>query len=1149
MSDDWDDILNDFAETTDMSSVTAALEEGGKTVAAEAEALAAAQARIAAATEEAKKARPPPPSGPPPSGPRQPPPPAHRPPDGGDGGDTDAVAADDADAVRAKRLAEAKARLAKQDAERRKAAQAAVAEKIKAEEAAKPKLNLASKGAVKQSKMPKAESPAEAADTSGDPAAPEPAPLPRASLTGGPAGGDASFATSTANPAPKLTPAPLGLDAAVTPGGSSVALDGGDGASSSTDPELAGVDPAQYAHVVELSSAWDAHTAGGSFNYPQTVGNNPQFFLTVPEESGGVEVVLVLTQLERPTPQQNHSMQILVTQSGGKRISGGVYQNEVVANSGGYVNTTSVKLAVRLEGAATPYTVLVSTFMPGNEAPLKVTLCTDESEVSLEPAATVAEAGKYVHKRSLDSAWHADNSGGCMNYPTMKDNPQFFITTPKPGPPSAPKPPVAVHISLTQNLPPGSALHPIGFVVAYRNGSRITSALRKSEHIGSSGQFVNLATVDASFELECRPRPYTLVVSTFEPGCEAPFTVSVESATPLKVVQAAPASAPRVEIHNTNTEAKIVEHHSGKSFLKRTLHHPPSEPSPEFLSAEVSSAGRVYVDPTFGEPSWRRLVEQEVDSLPDGRLPACCLFDSIDPDDIVQGALGDCWLLSAISAIAGRDEAVLDLFVKDETSDAGVYGVWFWSAAGGWTEVVVDDRVPFLGERPLYACSDEKHEMWPSIVEKAYAKFQGSYAALDGGLCNDAFVNLTGGVGEFIQFKNEVGAAEALWEKLVLYHSERFLLASGSHGSDDAEENEDGIVDGHAYTILDVREIDGYRLLNIRNPHGTNEWSGDWSDHDTRHWTAARREALGHTAEDDGEFWISINDFMANYRVMYVCKVFPSDEWTETSASGVFTGAERGPADCPQYLLTNPSSEPMHVVISVRQAEVRPRNASPLYIGFEVVDHGGRPLPHLSATLNFVVPPSQFVNFLEVSWEGELPPSETPYTLIVRTYQYTGANRFLLRVFSKVAGGADAGGEGIQLKDITGDAHTASWVAASASGAASTGGAPSSGPKPWIPLAAAVKSEVAGLRQYEGGTAEAIPLALRIGQAIKAFSAALPTSETTRPEYADGPPAVAIFSQLVTFCKVASSHPDPDVLAVCDSLEALLDKICRRARG
>lgn len=288
---------------------------------------------------------------------------------------------------------------------------------------------------------------------------------------------------------------------------------------------------------------------------------------------------------------------------------------------------------------------------------------------------------------------------------------------------------------------------------------------------------------------------------------------------------------------------------------------------------------------------------------------------------------------------------------------------------------------------------------------------------------------------------------------------------------------------------------------------------------------------------------------MANYRVIYVCKIFPSDEWVETSARGVFTGAERGPADCPQYLLTNPSDEPMHVVISVRQAEVRPRNAQPLYIGFEVVDHAGRPLPHLSATMNFVVPPSQFVNFLEVSWEGDLPPSETPYTLIVRTYQYTGANRFLLRVFSKVAGGADAGSVGVELKDITGEAHTASFVSASAgTSASSSTTAVTAGAKPWIPLADAVKSEVAVLRQYEGAPAEAIPLALRIGQAIKAFSAALPTSETTRPEYNDGPPAVAIFSQLVTFCKVADTHPNADVLAVCESLEALLDKICRRAR-
>ena len=40
-----------------------------------------------------------------------------------------------------------------------------------------------------------------------------------------------------------------------------------------------------------------------------------------------------------------------------------------------------------------------------------------------------------------------------------------------------------------------------------------------------------------------------------------------------------------------------------------------------------------------------------------------------------------------------------------------------------------------------------------------------------------------------------------------------------------------GLVDGHAYSLRDVKEVDGFRLVNIRNPWGHFEWGGDWSDH------------------------------------------------------------------------------------------------------------------------------------------------------------------------------------------------------------------------------------------------------------------------------------------------------------------------------
>jgi calpain-15 len=37
-------------------------------------------------------------------------------------------------------------------------------------------------------------------------------------------------------------------------------------------------------------------------------------------------------------------------------------------------------------------------------------------------------------------------------------------------------------------------------------------------------------------------------------------------------------------------------------------------------------------------------------------------------------------------------------------------------------------------------------------------------------------------------------------------------------------------VQGHAYSIVQVKEIDQFKLVKLRNPWGSFEWKGNWSD-------------------------------------------------------------------------------------------------------------------------------------------------------------------------------------------------------------------------------------------------------------------------------------------------------------------------------
>lgn len=74
-----------------------------------------------------------------------------------------------------------------------------------------------------------------------------------------------------------------------------------------------------------------------------------------------------------------------------------------------------------------------------------------------------------------------------------------------------------------------------------------------------------------------------------------------------------------------------------------------------------------------------------------------------------------------------------------------------------------------------------------------------------------------------------------------------------------------GIIQGHAYTILDSKEVinkEGQkeRIIQIRNPWGEFEWKGDWGD-DSNKWTPKLKKECKLVKADDGIFWMSVLDF------------------------------------------------------------------------------------------------------------------------------------------------------------------------------------------------------------------------------------------------------------------------------------------------
>ena len=289
-----------------------------------------------------------------------------------------------------------------------------------------------------------------------------------------------------------------------------------------------------------------------------------------------------------------------------------------------------------------------------------------------------------------------------------------------------------------------------------------------------------------------------------------------------------------------------------------------------------------------------------------------------DPDRVQQGALGDCWLISAL-AVLGAAGRVPALFMTRDVSEEGAYCLRLYRG-GAWTPVIVDDRLPVQADgSPAFARSRNAGELWIPLLEKAFAKHYGAYENLDGGYVADALVDMTGGAGEVVKFSDEKTALAAasgeLWAKLraaaapqaaasagngdAALQPALALLGCGSHAGKDTTSSSAGIVQGHAYSILELLEADGVKLLKLRNPWGSGvEWKGAWAD-GAPEWTPRMRKRLGYAPKDgDGVFYMQWEDFQQHYATIYLCRVFPphaahqlAGRWDAHTAGGPFWGS------------------------------------------------------------------------------------------------------------------------------------------------------------------------------------------------------------------------------------------------------------------
>jgi hypothetical protein len=200
------------------------------------------------------------------------------------------------------------------------------------------------------------------------------------------------------------------------------------------------------------------------------------------------------------------------------------------------------------------------------------------------------------------------------------------------------------------------------------------------------------------------------------------------------------------------------------------------------------------------------------------------------PDDVVQGGLGDCYLLAALAAVARANPAAIESMIKDNgdgTYDVTIYvdTAWFSKKLEKKT-IKVKPTFPTKDGQPIYAEPGQTGangpKLWVMLIEKAYAIHKGGYGSMEGGFGGPAMESITGKVSEIVKTssKTEDEIADLVEAKIAA----GFAITAGADWALLQSTKDKAAADGvkvlqHEYAVSGIDK--GAKTIDLQNPWGT----------------------------------------------------------------------------------------------------------------------------------------------------------------------------------------------------------------------------------------------------------------------------------------------------------------------------------------
>jgi hypothetical protein len=208
--------------------------------------------------------------------------------------------------------------------------------------------------------------------------------------------------------------------------------------------------------------------------------------------------------------------------------------------------------------------------------------------------------------------------------------------------------------------------------------------------------------------------------------------------------------------------------------------------------------------------------------------------NGVGGEDADQDYIGDCYLIASMSSIAQANPKAIEDAFKQNANGTYTVRIYEQSASGKWVaqHVTIDGDLPrnsWTGNE--YARGSDPKELWPALLEKAFAARAGGYGQIEAGVPGDAMSAITGKPSADIAMRGKGVTADGVFAQLqAAVKAGKPATAVTLGESSSAKYKGTNIYADHTYSVFGVTEEKGVKYVQLRNPWGESEPDGNGPD-------------------------------------------------------------------------------------------------------------------------------------------------------------------------------------------------------------------------------------------------------------------------------------------------------------------------------